>query len=58
MKSYTDTQKTWKLELTETEAYWLRGYMQNKLIDNESKEDSRMRSRFFNAVISAEPQDD
>ena len=57
MKSNVETVKTYTLVLTEEEAAWHRGYMQNPMCDpnNEPLDDSIYRRRFFDAVVGSVP---
>lgn len=57
MQIKTYIEKTYVLELTEQEAIWLRGLMQNPLNGDTPEEelelDKDMRFKFFNAVEEA-----
>jgi len=50
MRSAKRVTETIILELNEQEAQWLRGYMQNSLLADETPEDYEMRGKFFDAV--------
>ena len=41
------------LELDEIEAEWLKNYVQNPLIENETIKDTEMREKLFNAIVQA-----
>ena len=50
MKNKVRKHKVYILELTEAEASWLHGYMQNAIYEDEDKHDESMRARFFTAT--------
>lgn len=50
MKNRVRKHKVYILELTEAEASWLHGYMQNAIYEDEDKHDESMRARFFAAT--------
>lgn len=57
MQTKTYVEKTYVLELTEQEAIWLRGLMQNPFNgdtpEEELEQDKEMRFKFFSAVEEA-----
>jgi len=50
MKIKVRKAKVYILELTEAEASWLHGYMQNAVYEDEDAHDEDMRNRFFIAT--------
>ena len=50
MKAHTRTRKEVVLSMDIEDAWWLKGLMQNPLIENETKQDSRRREMLFNAL--------
>lgn len=50
MKVTFETTTTTILTLTEAEASWLSGLVQNKLVNNETQKDAEMRKLLFEAL--------
>jgi hypothetical protein len=50
MKSTITTTVVVSLELTQDEAEWLHGVMQNPFYEHETKEDAEMREQFWKAT--------
>lgn len=55
MKGKVEAQKTYWLGLTEEEAQWLRGYMQNAHAQDEREEDEIHRGVVFSTLLEMLP---
>lgn len=53
MEASVNVIKTVQLTLTEAEAHWVKGLMQNPMCENESTEDSDNRYKLFHALKQA-----
>lgn len=56
MKGRIKTVSMVTLQLSEKEAKWLKGYVQNPLMEDESAQDSQMRQELFNALTHPEKE--
>jgi hypothetical protein len=52
MKVNVKSETIYTLELTEAEATWLRGLMQNKIHEDETEQDQQYRELFWNAICT------
>jgi hypothetical protein len=53
MQIITEKKVVVTLRLDEQEAFWLKGYVQNRLSDEESDRDAELREKLFTALKDA-----